>query len=909
MGQVPADEPTIYCINLAHSRERRVRMERRLDHHGLLERTRFIPGVEPSPGGAEYAQRRASTACFTSHLNALRAMLTETAEAEGAIVCEDDVLLHNEWRPRLGHVLSNLPHDAPLCALGYLVGGWHDGFAWAGRDRLLRNLCHIVPDEIWGTQMYWISRRYAEQVLARFDRGEAQAWAEPIVRESGGYLSYPPLALEDAVDSTIRGADELEGHVRSLALWRYHDYSDCEGGVDLSPLSRRPTPSLALCMIVRNEEAVIGRCIASALPLIDTWIICDTGSTDGTRERIYEAVRGLPGELHERPWRDFAHNRSELLELARGKADYLLLLDADQTLARHEPLPNLVEDAYLVRHEDLGLDYAVPHLIRGNRRWSYESPAHEYLTSDGTYSRATLTSLVVHHHADGGMRSGRLAWDAEVLERELSRDPGNQRATFYLAQTYRDLGEEERALELYRRRVELGGWDQEVFYAAYQAGAILARSRPDDALPLLIDAWQMRPTRAEPLYELARLSRLAGRYQAAYAFAQQGLEIPYPDDILFVHRFVYEWGLLLEFATAAYWVNRLDQAAEANDRLLADERVPEEVRRIVRVNQRLCLDRVGRRDRTGTAAGARLSELAPSVELGEIRLDVDPRWPQFNPTIAADADGLRMIVRTANYRLRDGVYRFLDDDGVIRSIHYVARLDSALRLQEVRPLLPLDDGVRQYPVRIRGYEDCRLIGVEDDWFALATARDRNPDERCEMLLLTLHGTSVADELLLAGPEPGRDEKNWMPFVEGGELRFVYSCGPTVVVGLDSPPGTVRIVSRQTAPREAASLRGGSQGVPVEQGTLFVVHEVAAARAGRRYTHRFVLLNGAHRLVAMSPPFTFAQEGVEFCAGLARHGSRLVLSFGVGDAAAGLAVIDTDDVLGLLRPLDAAQPKI
>ena len=903
---MPADQPTIYCINLARSGGRRVRMERRLSHHGLLERTRFIPGVEPSPGGVEDAQRRASTACFRSHLSALRALLAETAEADGAIVCEDDVLLHNDWHPRLGRVLSNLPHDAPLCALGYLVGGWHGGFTWAGRDPLLRNLCDIVPDEIWGTQMYWISRTYAEQVLTRFDRGEAPAWAEPIVRDSEGYLCYPPLALEDAVDSTIRGADELEGHVRSLALWRYRDYSDCEDGVDVSPLSRRPAPSLALCMIVRNEQEVIGRCIASARPLIDTWVICDTGSTDRTRERIREAMHGLPGELHDRPWHDFAHNRSELLELARGKADYLLLLDADQTLARHEPLPDLVEDAYLVRHEDLGLDYAVPHLIRGSRRWWYESPAHEYLATEGRYSRATLTSLVVHHHADGGTRSGRLAWDAEVLERELSLDPGNQRATFYLAQTYRDLGEEERALELYRRRVELGGWDQEVFYAAYQAAAIVARSRPDDALPLLFDAWQLRPTRAEPLYELARLSRLAGRYEAAYAFAQQGLEIEYPDDIHFVHRFVYEWGLLSEFAMAAYWVGKLDQAEEANDRLLGDERLPAEVRRIARANQRLCAEGLGRRARRGAAAGLRLQDLAPSMELGEIRLDVDPRWPQFNPTIAADGDGLRMIVRTANYRLRDGVYRILDDDGVIRNIHYVARLDSALRLQEVLPLQPPEDGVRTYPVRVRGYEDCRLTRVEDRWLVLATARDRNREERCEMLLLTLRGPNVAEELLLPGPEPGRHEKNWMPFVEGGEIHFVYSCGPTVVAALDSRSGPMRIVSRHETRRDMGSLRGGSQGVSVEQGTLFVVHEVVAAMAGRRYTHRFVLLNEAYRLVAMSPRFSFAHEGVEFCAGLAGHGSKLVLSFGIGDAAAGLAVIDTDDALASLGPLDVAQ---
>jgi glycosyltransferase involved in cell wall biosynthesis len=79
--------------------------------------------------------------------------------------------------------------------------------------------------------------------------------------------------------------------------------------------------SIGLCMIVRDEEAVIGRCLTSALPLIDTWTICDTGSTDATADLVAEVLAGVPGELHRRPWVDFGHNRSEAIALARGRAD------------------------------------------------------------------------------------------------------------------------------------------------------------------------------------------------------------------------------------------------------------------------------------------------------------------------------------------------------------------------------------------------------------------------------------------------------------------------------------------------------------------------------------------------------------------------------------------------------------
>ena len=62
---------------------------------------------------------------------------------------------------------------------------------------------------------------------------------------------------------------------------------------------------------------MIRRCIDSVGGLISHWVIVDTGSTDRTQAIVREQLKRLPGELHERPWRDFSHNRTEALELAR----------------------------------------------------------------------------------------------------------------------------------------------------------------------------------------------------------------------------------------------------------------------------------------------------------------------------------------------------------------------------------------------------------------------------------------------------------------------------------------------------------------------------------------------------------------------------------------------------------------
>ena len=72
--------------------------------------------------------------------------------------------------------------------------------------------------------------------------------------------------------------------------------------------------TICLNMIVRNEAAVIGRCLASVLPVIDYWVICDTGSTDGTPAVIADALASVPGEIHHHVWVNFGVNRAVRLE-------------------------------------------------------------------------------------------------------------------------------------------------------------------------------------------------------------------------------------------------------------------------------------------------------------------------------------------------------------------------------------------------------------------------------------------------------------------------------------------------------------------------------------------------------------------------------------------------------------------
>jgi glycosyltransferase involved in cell wall biosynthesis len=663
-------------------------------------------------------------------------------------------------------------------------------------------------------------------------------------------------------------------------------------------------------MIVRDEAEVIERCLASALPLIDSWTICDTGSTDDTPALIERTLAAHPGTLHHRPWRDFGANRTELMELARGSADYLLLLDADMTLVRRGPVERLGADVYLLDHLG-GIDYAVPRLVRGDLHHRFEGATHEYLVSEGAAAPVPLAGLAIDHHGDGASREVKVERDLALLEAGLARDPDDARATFYLAQTCADGGLEERAIELYRRRVALGGWDEEVFYAALRVGQLRARRDPDGAVEALAEAARLRPSRAEPLLELARIARLRRRYEEAYRLAGEGLAIPYPDDLLFVHRDVYEWRLPFERAVAAYWTGRHAEAIADCDRLLAAGRMPADVEAAVASTRSYAVAALPPpAAATATAASPfeQLDRLVPEARFAELHLDLDPDWPAFNPSIAAEGDGFAMVVRSANYRIHEGRYEYLtdpdpDEGDAIRTLNYIARLGPDLALHEVAPL---EDSPRTEPARhpgpVLGYEDCRLFHHGGRRFALATVRDRNAVATCEIALLELDGERIDRVTILPGPVSGRHEKNWMPFVDDAGLGIVYGCGPTVVYRCDVERAALGEPSVRSAPAWAAGLRGGSQGVAVGDGHLFVVHEVIFEPA-RRYLHRFVYLDSSGGLAAASRRLSLAGRPIELCAGMARRGDELVLSFGIEDAGAALAVLPLDAALGLLEPIE------
>lgn len=347
-----------------------------------------------------------------------------------------------------------------------------------------------------------------------------------------------------------------------------------------------PGQTICLSMIVKNEAHVIRRCLNTVRPVIDHWVIVDTGSTDGTQDVIRAAMADMPGSLVERPWVDFAHNRSEALRLARPHADYTLIIDADDELVVPPDftMPKLDAPAYDFTILDSFTRYQRTQLINNGYPWRYRGVVHEFLDCPGGAWRGDLP-LAMRRGEDGARHLDTKTYerDVAILEKALGTETDPlliSRYTFYLAQSYRDIGDRQKALYYYLRRSELGFWDDEVYISLLSAAYIMEAQGESVEIVLAVydRAIAIRPERAEARHGASRFCRHRRKYTEGFHYAEAGIPPRMDGGSLFLQAWIYQYGLLDEYAVLAYNTGQYRACLKACSDILAKPGIPIEVR-------------------------------------------------------------------------------------------------------------------------------------------------------------------------------------------------------------------------------------------------------------------------------------------------------------------------------------------
>ncbi len=228
--------------------------------------------------------------------------------------------------------------------------------------------------------------------------------------------------------------------------------------------------SLSLCMIVRDEEQNLARCLESVRGVVDEIIVVDTGSLDATRE----IARSFGADVHEMVWpNDFSVARNVSIERATGDVVLVLAADEEVDAGSREAMRTAVDtttaQGLRVRVRNLMppgevsafQDDFQTRLFTRRPGVLYEGAIHEQIVpsierTGGTIESADVT--IVHHgYRSDAVQGGqsRARRNLAMLKAEVERTPENALLHFHLGSTQQALGDRSSAKNSLERAAEL----------------------------------------------------------------------------------------------------------------------------------------------------------------------------------------------------------------------------------------------------------------------------------------------------------------------------------------------------------------------------------------------------------------------------------------------------------------------
>ena len=667
------------------------------------------------------------------------------------------------------------------------------------------------------------------------------------------------------------------------------------------PFTELKNKMLCLNMIVKNESKVILRLLESAVKFIDCYCICDTGSTDDTVDIIHNFfnVHQIPGKIISESFRDFGYNRTYALKACEElDVKNILLLDADMILkvnpsiTKKEFHNRLNADAYYIFQGSDTFFYKNVRIVRNKLGMSYWGVTHEYVkTPDGTkYEQLEKDFVFINDIGDGGCKSDKFIRDINLLKKGLEDEPNNDRYNFYLANSYRDGGQYENAIETYKKRIEIGGWFDEVWHSYYSIGKCYKNLNDmPNAIYWWLEAYNFFPNRIENLYEIIHHYRCTGKNNLAYGFyimADNERKKNKSTDYLFLQKDIYDYKLDYELSIIGYYYNYMNyDLVKCSLKVLNYPFVEEGIARNVLSNYKFYSKEIK------SFNSITKQNLGILQSIGNTINDLE-EFVSSSPSMCLNEDGdLVVNVRFIDYKINnEGGY---ENKGVISTKNVVAVIDISEDdwVMNKEFLLNYDKELDNLYV---GLEDVRLFSKSGDKNIYFNANRGLSYHNIKIE----HGTinmftekTVSGLLNIQGQR--EVEKNWVLFEDSNHKpKIIYNWSPLVIgyiqqdktnvqaKGLpsmesESPeePKRKTIESKEFVkthqiqnPHFFKHLRGSSNGVTIGDEVWFICHTVSYENR-RFYYHLFVVLDSTtYEVKKFTPYFTFEKEKVEYSLG-------------------------------------------
>jgi len=661
------------------------------------------------------------------------------------------------------------------------------------------------------------------------------------------------------------------------------------------------TPStICLNMIVKNESKIIVRLLESVKNIIDCYCICDTGSTDNTVELIEDFFskldKPISGKIIHEPFKNFCHNRNVALQGCVGMSDYVLLLDADMVLETNQFNKDSLWqfDSYNILQGSDSFYYQNLRIIRNNGLYSYKGVTHEYIDrpSNSTLRNIDKSELFIRDIGDGGSKKNKFERDVNLLLEGLTNEPNNHRYFFYLANSYHDLGRYNEAIYWYKKRIESGGWVEEVWYSYFRIG--LCYKKMDDmsnALWYWLEGYNYHPNRLEGLYEAIHYYRNKSKHRIGMALYNMCKEVLDKNlnrtDYLFVHDDVYTFLLYYEYTILAAYcgiTNVNNEAVQIMNRsngtevcnLLSNLKF---YKFVWKQSNRFVLDNSVERE----IAGVNTKFLSSSSCM----------IPKTN------GDGYWMNIRYVNYYITENGCYINCDKNIITMNEFV-ELDKRLQMVN-RSFMNFQFEDRRYV----GIEDIRIFpnkqtqGGDSELLYIGTGYHVSNQIGITYGTYDIAKRDITKNELKQTFKHSECEKNWLFVRYHNENHIIYNWYPLQLCALNEESNTIVLTKVKPMPKIFSRVRGSTCGFEYNNEIWFVCH-IVSYESPRHYYHIMCVFDMEMNLLRYSAPFKFEGECIEYCLSAVIEDQYVYLNYSTWDRTTRIGVYDKPYVDSLLQ---------
>lgn len=646
--------------------------------------------------------------------------------------------------------------------------------------------------------------------------------------------------------------------------------------------------TLTLIMIVKNESKIIERCLDSVSKHIDYIVISDTGSTDGTPELIEKWLEKnkKKGKVYCDTWKNFGYNRTKSVENGKDwlineikmtqkemSKNYFLTIDADMLFVYHNDFnkDDLVKSDiwHVIQKNDI-IQYYNTRLMRSSLIHKCIGVTHEYWSCESPDSTTSnLDTVHIDDRGDGGAKADKFTRDIRLLKDGLISEPDNIRYHFYLAQSYADSDDIENGLIWYQKRIDMGGWNEEIFVSHRQRGELYKKKGDiPNAINEWMKAYQVIPSRVETLHRIIHHYRNTRNYHLAVLFLRTALKARYPKDcILFIEHPIYEYKLIEELSIVAYYANLKREGAMACDYLkfLSNDVISSHAKNNTMINSFFYIHPI------------------PSSSHYNLIVPTRPPFISSGASLfySSSKNKVNGIVRAVNYSINDSFhYDIRDPNRTVRTENYWIEYD--LKNNKIEDVYPIENRSTTKKIReahIKGFEDIRLCVHNNKLYGLAVDWEYGEKNHPSVVLLFFEKDEKERYFIRnvrhITYQNTKCQKNWTLLSKDSKLYAVYSHHPFTLLELsvleahekeekEEKEYTIDKIQYNTNGYDLSEIRGSASPIFIEQKKewLFLVHEVIF-KDTRKYYHRFLRYDQDWNLIGVSEPFYFKNFYIEF----------------------------------------------